>query len=121
MTISRLDWALIIFGILSGAVGGVFFKMGARAISYEQPIAAIVWSTATNIWIVLALALYFLPFIIWTFLLKHMDLSQLQPMFSLVYVVTTVFAVIILGEHVSTYRWLGVGLILAGVLVVSRN
>src|SRR5271155_3809175 len=108
--ISAFQWVLILFGIISGSIGGILVKLGTRELSYDQQFAGIVWSVATNYKILIALFMYFMPFVIWLFLLKRMDLSRLQPLFSLVYVLTPLLAIAILGEKISVNRWLGIAL-----------
>jgi len=119
--VTSIQWFLILVGILVGSLGGILFKLGAQELSHEQPIGHVIWSAITNYKIVLAFILYLWPSFIWIYLLKSMDLSLLQPMFALVYVVTPVLAVLVLRETVSLQRLFGILIICAGVYVVSKS
>jgi drug/metabolite transporter (DMT)-like permease len=119
--VNSFEWMLIVGGILLGSLGGIFFKLGAQDLSHDQDIVHIVWSAITNYKIILGFFLYLWPSFIWLYLLKKMDLSLLQPMFSLVYVLTPILALLILKEQVSLQRGFGIVIICAGVYVVSQG
>lgn len=54
-------------------------------------------------------------------MLKKVDISFLQPMFSLVYVITPIMSLMILHENIPLNRWLGITVIVTGVLIVARG
>ena len=56
---------------------------------------------------------------LWLYILKHYPLSQAYPLISLSYVMGMLAAVFVFHEAVPLVRWLGVGLIMAGVVMVS--
>lgn len=65
--------------------------------------------------------MYIVPVIIWIYLLKKLDITFLQPLFSLVYVITPVLAIAYLGESVSIYKWVGIAIILLGIFISSKG
>ena len=65
--------------------------------------------------------MYAIPVIIWIYLLKKLDITFLQPLFSLVYVITPILAMVYLGESISTYRWAGIFIILIGIFISSKG
>src|SRR3979490_3215659 len=54
-------------------------------------------------------------------LLSRADLSYVLPVTSMSYVVTALMGKFLLHEPVSTERWIGIGLIVLGVSLVSRT
>lgn len=54
-------------------------------------------------------------------LLSWADLTYVLPITSLSYVLTAVVGALFLKEHVSAARWLGVSLIVTGVMVVGST
>jgi uncharacterized membrane protein len=54
-------------------------------------------------------------------LLSRVDLSYALPATSVSYVLTALMAEFLLHEHVSTERWIGIGLIGLGVSLVART
>jgi drug/metabolite transporter (DMT)-like permease len=109
----------LFIGILLSAFGGIFLKLGSVEIVYDG-----IWKTLQNAlfnWkILLGVALYIVPSFIWVFMLKKVDISYLQPMFSLVYVATPVLAFLIIHENIPFNRVLGTLIIIIGVIVVAR-
>ena len=99
----------------------LFVKSGAQDLSHDEQIVNVLWSAITNYKIIFGLSFYLLPSFIWIYLLKEIDLSLLQPIFSLVYVCTPFLAALFLNEHISVQRSLGIFIILIGVYVISRS
>ena len=95
-------------------------KMGSIEIDHDG-----VWQLflrSISSWkIMLGFSFYVFPMFIWIFMLKKIDVSFLQPMFSLVYVVTPILALLILHESIPLNRWIGFGIIVAGVIFVARG
>jgi drug/metabolite transporter (DMT)-like permease len=59
--------------------------------------------------------------LLWMDVLSKRELSSVYPMISLTYVISLGASALILREHVSLVRWLGVIVICLGVYVVSRS
>ncbi|MDD5097476.1 MAG: EamA family transporter [Candidatus Omnitrophica bacterium] len=60
-------------------------------------------------------------FIIWSTVLSKIDLSVAVPIASFSYILVPVVSVIFLHEHISVLRWVGILLILMGVILVSLS
>ena len=118
---TTMQWLLLLIGVLMSAVGGLFLKIGAVQIQYGDGVVEVVRQVAFNWKIATGVLMYFIPVLIWIFLLKKVELSFLQPMFSMVYVVTPLLAVVFLNENVSAARSLGIGAIIVGVIIVARS
>ena len=58
---------------------------------------------------------------IWLVVLSRVSLSFAYPFVSLTYVIILVFDRLVLHESVSGVRWVGVALIMAGILLISRT
>ena len=103
------------------AAGGLLLKLGAVQIQHGGEIVETVRQIVFNWQILVGVLMYFIPVVIWIFLLKRVELGFLQPLFSMVYVVTPAFAMIFLNENVTPVRWLGIGTIVIGVIIVARS
>lgn len=103
------------------AAGAVFLKLGAGDIRHDLGLVAMGWQIATNWRILSGVVLYCVPVLIWIFMLKKVDISFLQPLFSSVYVLTPILATVFLHEHVPPGRWLGIGIVLIGVFIIARH
>ncbi len=57
----------------------------------------------------------------WMYILKHFDFSLAYPMISISYIFGTFAAVFIFHETVPVNRWIGMGIIMIGVIVVAKQ
>ena len=53
--------------------------------------------------------------------LRHLELSVVEPLFALVFIVVPLAAVFILGEHLPPLRIIGLILIFVGVILVGQT
>jgi len=67
----------------------------------------------------LGLSLVMSTFIIWSTILSKIDLSVAIPICSFSYIFVPLVSVIFLNEKINTLRWMGIFLILMGVIFVS--
>lgn len=119
--------ALIFFvGITTGSFGGILMKMGADRIGSFQinGVAegfSYILKVLTNPFSFSGLVLYFLAGLIWSYLLLKLDISFVQPILALTYVATPILAILFLHEKVEAMRWLGILVIIIGVIIVART
>ncbi|MEO5936375.1 MAG: EamA family transporter [Terriglobales bacterium] len=74
-----------------------------------------------NPWVAGGTVLLICFFVAFTIALSWADLSYVMPSTALGYVLTTILASVVLGEHVSVYRWSGVILISIAVGFVTQG
>jgi len=90
-----------------------------------QQLGAFSWSLAffsrafTCVWFALCGLCFALSSVLWMYIVKHFPLSQAYPLISLSYVMGMLAAVFIFHEAVPLIRWVGVALIMVGVVLVS--
>lgn len=90
-----------------------------------QQMGAFSWSWAffsrafTCVWFALCGLCFALSSVLWMYIVKHFPLSQAYPLISLSYVMGMLAAVFIFHEAVPLIRWVGVALIMVGVMLVS--
>ena len=116
-----MDYLLILLGVIMASFGAIILKLGAGEVNYDQSLVKVLISVFLSWKILLGLLFYFVPALFWIYLLKKMEISFLQPFFALAYVFTPILAIVILNEKISVLRWLGVLVILLGVILVSRS
>lgn len=117
---------LILISIILGPLGNVFLGKGMKGIGSVTsariidllPIASRVL-TSSYIWLGIACLMGF--FVAHMLLLTWADYSYVQPATSLSYVSIAILSYFVLGEMISPLRWLGVGVICLGVLLVGRT
>lgn len=104
-------WALLLFGAVLGAVGQLFFKLGAQG---RDNLLAFV-----NPWIGIGLFCYGLGTVAWILALSQARLTMVYPFTVLTFVLVYGLAVVVLGEPLTARALLGVGLVLIGLALVS--
>ncbi len=115
---------VLLIGLVFEAVGVVFLNRGLKQIGEVQVVNAaeigrIIKRGATNGPVlagVLCEAIFFGTLL---YLMSKGDVSFVWPLTALGFVLTTLAAKFILGEHVSVVRWLGVGLIMMGAALIT--
>ena len=117
---------ILLIGLVFEAAGVVFLKKGIaqvgemKAVSATE-IARVVKAGATSPTVLLGVFFEALFFVCLLVLLAESDVSFLWPLTALSFVMTTVAALIFLGERVSSVRWTGVVFIMIGAGLISYS
>jgi drug/metabolite transporter (DMT)-like permease len=117
---------LVLVAGLLGGTGHVMLSKGMKTIGdlTEAPgeaVTAMVVRAATNPWVLLGVALQASFFFLYVTLLSRADVSKVLPMTAFDYIVVALLAQSLLAEPVTAARWAGIGLIVAGVALVSNS
>lgn len=113
-------YLIALVSIAFGSVAQFCLKIGvSQAKQYTQ--TDYVLHLLTNLNFLAGLALYGLSMISWLFVLSKLELSKAYPMVSIGYVLTTAMACLWLGEVLNWNRALGIGLIVLGVIFITRS
>jgi multidrug transporter EmrE-like cation transporter len=76
-------------------------------------------SADANKWLALAVVCFTLNAVVWTFVLRMLDVSVAYPLGSLSFVMVAVLSKFILKENVTGKRWAGICFILCGTALVG--
>jgi drug/metabolite transporter (DMT)-like permease len=99
---------LIKFGLISSAQSAVGLSTAAKIVHYLlQPAVAA------------GLAIYGLGTLFWITAVSRRDISFLYPITALNYVIVSLGGKFFFGEAVSTGRWLGIAVVVAGVALLQ--
>lgn len=121
------DFLWVICGVLLNAVAQLLLKAGASStgpILIGAPGTALARSAldlAQHPAILGGLACYAVSVVVWIVALSRVDVSIAYPMLSIGYVVNALLAGWLFGEDVNAQRWLGIGVIVVGVVLVARS
>jgi drug/metabolite transporter (DMT)-like permease len=116
---SIFQWGLVLSGILLSACGSIMLKVGASRVPHDAGVLEAVSSAVLSPWIAGGVVSYVIPVGVWIYLLKDLPISLLQPLFALVYVLTPLLAWTLLGESVPPLRWIGISVVIVGVILIS--
>ena len=58
--------------------------------------------------------------VLWLYIIKHFDFSMVYPMISISYIFGMLAAIFIFHETIPATRWIGVLLIMGGVILIAK-
>jgi drug/metabolite transporter (DMT)-like permease len=70
-------------------------------------------------WVLVGLMIYAAGTLLWIYAVSHRQISFLYPLTALTYAIVAVGGRLIFGEVISTGRWLGIGVVVAGVAMLQ--
>ena len=119
-----ISFGLIFTGVMLNAAAQILMKTGTNAIGHFafswENVLPIGWKLATEWHIVTALFCYALSVVVWILALSRVPVSIAFPLLSMAYIVTAVAAWYLLGEPLSMTKLVGIGVIILGVIIISR-
>ncbi len=114
---------LVFINVFLGVVGQFLIKKGMNAIGDTVTKNGLTFflQAFTSPFVLGGLVFYGVSLLIWLVVLSKVNLSLAYPLISISYVLVLLVSWIFLNEVVPPLRWLGVGLIIAGVFFISRT
>jgi len=103
--------------VLGLAAGQVLFKQAAIGLA----AAGTVWSSATLLPMVAAIAVYGVSTVAWVWVLQHAPLGRLYPLMALGFALVPLASHFVFGERFGPQYLLGVAFILVGVVLATRG
>ena len=116
---------LIVMTDVIESVAELFFKKGALTTGINNVALANVGvflsriASSPSLWI--GILLYIANFFLWIIVLSKIDLSVAFPVGSTTYIIIPILSILFLHEKVALLRWLGIVLIIIGVLFVTKS
>ena len=121
---NMVSFSLIFTGVMLNAAAQILMKAGTNAVGHfefsAENILPIGLKLATEWHIVAALFCYALSVIVWILALSRVPVSIAFPMLSMAYIVNAVAAWYLLGEAFNLTKAVGIGVIILGVIIISR-
>jgi multidrug transporter EmrE-like cation transporter len=125
-SISGVIWALILAGVALNAAAQLLLKVATRPLSGVTGFSVqtlidsgMILLKSGTFWT--GMVCYGASLCVWLAALSKAPVSTAYPMLSLGYIVVGVISVGWMGETLSTAKILGIALICAGVVLVSRS
>lgn len=111
----------VTLAVLFEAFGQLAFKHGADSAQAHDGTLGLLRRLWYKKALALGIACFAVDALFWTFALRLLDVSLAFPVSSLGFVFVVVLSHIWLREEVSADRWIGVSLILAGVVLTGLS
>ena len=113
-----LVYGLLLVQIWGMIAGQLLTKEGVNRIG-EMTLQSIP-AAITSPWLWAGALVYVGASVLWLWLLSKGDFTVLVPLQSLSMVITVIIGAIIFHEDVSMVRWVGVGLMTVGAILIAR-
>lgn len=111
----------IFLGALCTTAGEVLFKKGADASHSIAGAAGIIgWMPLLSAWTWIGVLVYVASLISWLYVLRFVPLSVAFPIINGVHVLVPLGSLIFLHERVSAMRWVGIAIVLCGILALIK-
>ncbi len=118
---SPLPYGGVIACALCVTASEVFMKKGADAVvqvpSFLQGLGI---SGLTSGWVWVGVLFYLLSFVFWLKVLRLLPLNVAFNLVNIEHVFVPLASALFLGESITLGRWIGIALVLAGVLVIAK-
>ncbi|MFH0943323.1 MAG: EamA family transporter [Candidatus Beckwithbacteria bacterium] len=111
-----MRFVLIFIPIILAAVGQLILKIGMNKLGSFN-----LMKTFLNSTVILGLFFYGASLILWLIVLSKEKLSFVYPLVAFSYVVTVLMSKFILKEPVPSLRWVGLGVIILGILIIAKT
>jgi drug/metabolite transporter (DMT)-like permease len=99
----------------------LLLRLGARNVTPAGGAAGLFGVAAlASGWTWAGIVCYVLSFASWLYVLRFVPLGMAFALINVVHVLIPIGAWLLLGEAVSAQRWAGVGLVVAGILLVAK-
>ena len=117
---------IVLIAAVLGGTGHVCLAKGMRPVgdlteASSDRLGGMIVNAISNPWLILGVVLQASFFFIYLTLLTRGDVSLVLPLTAMDYIVVAILAQVVLGEVVTVTRWVGMGLIVAGVGLLSRT
>jgi len=119
--VSPKEFILLLLSVIASFSGQAFLKLGALRLGKVNTNNAIghVLSIVTTPELMAGLVCYALGAIFYILLLTRVKLSVAAPASTLIYIFSVLFGYFVLHEALPSYRLMGLGLIVCGVILVA--
>jgi len=111
---------LLLFAVLSAAVGQVMLKHGMQIASSRAAHSggSLALRAATSPWVLLGLVVFGVSAVAWLAALSRVPLSVAYPFNALGYLVILTASIVLLHERASVLTWVGTFMVVSGLLIV---
>jgi multidrug transporter EmrE-like cation transporter len=122
----RMTIGLILVSVTLAAVAQVTLKAGMNHVTDASGGQLALngdslKQIASQIWVWAGLAIFAVSAVLWLFALSRANLSFAYPFAALGYVIIVIASILFLGEHVQPLTWVGVVLIILGILLIAQG
>lgn len=118
-------WILILSGVLLNSMAQILLKAAMQKIGpfdfSFQILVSLLPQLLANYYLWLGFVCYGISIMVWLLVLSRVEVSFAYPLVSIGYIINAIAAYCLLNETLSLTRIAGIGVIMFGVLLISRS
>jgi multidrug transporter EmrE-like cation transporter len=118
-----VNYLILVISVLLAVTGQLLMKRGMMSFG-TFPVSQLISNVIPmflNPWVFIGFVCFGLSSIFWLVVLSRMELSLVYPMVSVAYVLVALVSFFIFKENVTLIRWVGISVIIFGVILISRS
>ena len=112
---------IIISSIACSALAQIMLKLGMGKVVIESITLESLLHLFFNPFILAGMTLYVTAMLIWLYVLKNVEVSYAYPFTALGFIMVMFISYFFLSEQVTLMRLAGIGLIVAGIFLISKS
>jgi drug/metabolite transporter (DMT)-like permease len=115
-------WAALGAVVLASA-GHLLIKLGLTVTGGRLPLNLLlrIGHYLAQPWVLVGLAVYATGTALWIYAVSQRNISFLYPLTALTYAIVALGGKFMFGEHLSSGRWLGIGVVVLGVAMLHLS
>lgn len=115
-------YLLVFSNIILLVLGQILFKIGVpRGGGLQLNNLESIYKTLLSPYVFAGIAIYVFATVLWLYIISKYEISTVYPMQSLAYVLMAFAAVLLFNESIGATKWLGIALIVIGVIFITRQ
>lgn len=120
------SFLMIFVSVLTAAPGQVGLKqgmtqVGAPEIKNLRELLMVAQRAFSKPLVLAGLTCYAIGALAWLIVLSRLDLGFAYPMVALTYAIIPIAAHVFLGEEIPILLWVGIGIVIVGVLLIAQT
>jgi drug/metabolite transporter (DMT)-like permease len=112
-----ITYVVAILCVVGLAIGQILFKLSATALVESGSIFALKPAST----LLAAICLYGITSVAWVLVLQHVELGRVYPLMALAFVLVPIGSYVVFGERFSPQYFVGVVIIMAGIVVTIKS
>ncbi|WP_313460563.1 EamA family transporter [Achromobacter sp.] len=111
-----MTYLLAIACVIGIAIGQLLFKFGATTLKNSGSV----FDPKTFMILSFALGLYGFVTILWIYVLQRLELGKVYPLMALAFVLVPIGSYFLFGEKFQTQYFVGLFLVVSGIIVIAK-
>lgn len=111
-----ITYVAAVFCVLGLAIGQLLFKVSATSLTESGSFFAF----KTTVTFLAAMCLYGITSVAWVWVLQKIELGRVYPLMALAFVLVPLGSHLVFGERFQPQYFIGVAMIMAGIIVAVR-